>query len=146
MIKSSTKLFAVILSGLHAVGASPPADDKPIKQAIWLDNLDLANDKAKNDKKHILLYFSGSDWCRPCIQLKEKVFTSKNFNQFAEKNLILVQLDFPAQKKNQLADAQRAHNAKMAEIHNPKGVFPLVVIINSEERKSAIWGVSTGRG
>lgn len=50
---------------------------------------------AKKEHKHILLNFSGSDWCGPCIQLYQELFASAPFQQFAATNLVLINADFP---------------------------------------------------
>jgi len=65
LFKGSTKLVAGVLAFLSLTGASSPAA-AAAEQALWLDNLDQASKKAIDTKKPILVYFSGSDWCRPC--------------------------------------------------------------------------------
>ncbi|HQV34280.1 MAG TPA: thioredoxin family protein [Calditrichia bacterium] len=87
--------------------------------------------EARENGKHILLYFSGSDWCRPCIQLKKKVFGSPAFKELADGDLVIVQLDFPVKKQNKLSPEHTAHNEAMAEKYNPKGAFPLVVVLDA---------------
>ena len=42
----------------------------------WLTNLEKAKALAKKDKKMILVEFTGSDWCPPCIALKKNVFNA----------------------------------------------------------------------
>ncbi|MBX2842472.1 MAG: thioredoxin family protein [Flammeovirgaceae bacterium] len=106
----------------------------PKKEVRWLTDYDQAMTKAKQDDKLILLYFSGSDWCKPCIQLKKDVFESQNFKSYAEDKFILVQLDFPRLKKNRLPAQQLKHNESLAEKYNTKGEFPLVVLLDSSEQ------------
>jgi len=98
----------------------------------WLSNFDEAKTIASKEDKMILLYFSGSDWCRPCILLKKKVFETDEFKEFAGKNLVLSMFDFPFREKNMPAMDQVEHNEKMAEQYNPDGNFPQVVIVNSK--------------
>ena len=50
----------------------------------WGDNLEIAKDDAQKNHKLIILYFSGSDWCGPCIKLKQEVLESENFQEFAK--------------------------------------------------------------
>lgn len=97
---------------------------------VWLNDFAAAEEKAEQENKVILLYFSGSDWCGPCIQLKKEVFDSGEFNALAEDRLVLVRADFPRQKKNRLSAEQTAHNEALAERFNSAGKFPLVVLIN----------------
>jgi len=65
----------------------------------WLTNFSEAQKIAKQEHKLILLNFSGSDWCGPCERMKAEFFGTELFKQFAEKNLVLVNADFPRMKK-----------------------------------------------
>lgn len=103
-----------------------------VGSAEWLTNIDDAQSAAKEQHKHILLNFSGSDWCAPCIQLKKNVFEKSEFSEFANENLVLLRADFPRLKKNQLNKAQQEHNEKLAERYNPKGKFPYTVLLDSQ--------------
>ncbi len=98
----------------------------------FLHNIEAAKTVAQTDSKPILMIFSGSDWCKPCIQLKEKVITQQDFTAFANENLVLLELDFPYRRKNRLSKEQQAHNEKLAEQYNPKGQFPLMVLVNAD--------------
>ncbi len=103
------------------------------KESLWLTTLESAKEQLADSDKTILLYFSGSDWCRPCIQLKKKVLESEAFKSYAAENLAMVLLDFPAKKKNKLSDERTAYNEKLADRFNKKGAFPLVVLLNEDE-------------
>jgi thioredoxin-related protein len=98
----------------------------------WKLNFSEAKSQAISDHKMILLNFSGSDWCGPCIKLKKEVFESAEFEKYASENLVLVRADFPRQKKNQLPREQVTKNEELAEKYNPKGLFPLTVLIDSK--------------
>jgi thioredoxin-related protein len=102
-----------------------------LPSASWLNDFDQARQKAKQNNQLILLNFSGSDWCAPCIKMKKEVFETKQFQEYAEANLVLVRADFPRNKKNQLEPTQKEHNEKLAEQFNPKGQFPLTLLIDS---------------
>ena len=71
------------------------------KELEWLTGatMDKAMKQAKKEDKKILLDFTGSDWCPPCIKLHNDVFVTKEFADFAKENLVLVKLDFPRNKK-----------------------------------------------
>ena len=105
----------------------------------WLGDFSQAQKDASTQKKLILLNFSGSDWCGPCIKLKHDVFESEAFGQYAQDKLILVRADFPRLKKNQLPADQQARNDQMAEKYNPNGKFPLTVLINSQGKVLKEW-------
>ena len=68
----------------------------------WETDFENAKKKAEKEHKLILLNFSGSDWCGPCIRLKKEIFQSNSFINYADSNLVLVNADFPRNKKNKL--------------------------------------------
>lgn len=105
----------------------------------WMGDFLQAQKDAKDQQKLILLNFSGSDWCGPCIKLKHDVFESEAFGQYAQNKLVLVRADFPRLKKNQLPADQQARNDQMAERYNPNGKFPLTVLINSQGKVLKEW-------
>ena len=97
--------------------------------ADWQTDYDKALAEAKAKNKQVLLDFTGSDWCGPCIQLKKTVFSKSEFLSFAEKNLILVEVDYP-QRKQQSA-ALKAQNEKLSSKYgiDEKG-FPTIVLLD----------------
>ncbi len=105
----------------------------------WLTNMTTAKEVAAKENKHILLNFSGSDWCGPCIKMKKEVFESESFLNLAEKQLILVRADFPRSKKNKLSDEQTKHNEALAEKYNPSGKFPLTVLLDANGKVIKEW-------
>ncbi|RYF57724.1 MAG: DUF255 domain-containing protein [Cytophagaceae bacterium] len=105
----------------------------------WQLNMEQAKTEAKTNHKFILLNFSGSDWCGPCIKLKKEVFESEAFLTYADKNLVLVRADFPRSKKNQLSPQQTTHNESLAERYNPEGQFPLTVLIDASGKELKHW-------
>ncbi|NID13393.1 thioredoxin family protein [Fibrivirga algicola] len=109
------------------------------KAPQWQLNMEQAKTEAKTNHKLILLNFSGSDWCGPCIKLKKEVFESDVFLTYADKNLVLVRADFPRSKKNQLSQQQTTHNESLAERYNPEGQFPLTVLIDDSGKELTHW-------
>jgi thioredoxin-related protein len=105
----------------------------------WHYNLDEAKKIAQKEHKHILLNFSGSDWCGPCIQMHKEIFESQSFTTFAETNLVLVNADFPRRKKNQLPPVQQEVNNAMADQYNPQGKFPYTVLLDANGKVLKDW-------
>ena len=70
-------------------------------------------DKAKAEKKMVLMDFTGSDWCPPCKALHKNVLTSPEFEAYADKNLVLVEVDFPRTKPQ--TEELKAANKALAE-------------------------------
>ncbi|MFT6808918.1 MAG: thioredoxin-related protein [Saprospiraceae bacterium] len=85
----------------------------------------------ENDQS-IMMVFSGSDWCKPCIQLKKEVLEKKEFQSFRKEHLVHLELDFPYSKKNTLTKEQLAHNETLAEKYNQAGSFPKVIFLDQE--------------
>jgi thioredoxin-related protein len=105
----------------------------------WLSDFDQAKEIANEQGKLILLNFSGSDWCAPCIRMKREVFESQDFQSFAREELVLLKADFPRQKKNQLDAHQKQHNEKLAERYNPHGKFPLTLLLSPKGEVLREW-------
>jgi thioredoxin-related protein len=97
----------------------------------WTTNLEEAKKEAASTQKHIILVFSGSDWCAPCIKLDRTIFQSEEFKRDA-KNWVLVKADFPKKKANQLSPELTKSNRDLAEKYNLDGNFPLVVILDAQ--------------
>jgi thioredoxin-related protein len=105
----------------------------------WNNNYKDAFEIARKEHKMVLLNFSGSDWCGPCIKLHKDVFTMDEFNNLAEDHLVLVNADFPRAKKNQLSKVQQKLNEELAEKYNAQGDFPLTVLINTDGKVIKAW-------
>ncbi|MGG9964400.1 thioredoxin family protein [Ferruginibacter sp. SUN106] len=98
----------------------------------WLNNLEEAKKTATQKHELIVLNFSGSDWCGPCIRLRKEIFESAAFKTYAEANLVLVNADFPRLKKNQPDKDQVKRNEALADKYNPKGKFPLTLLLDAD--------------
>jgi thioredoxin-related protein len=105
----------------------------------WTTDFSKAISEASAKNKYILLNFSGSDWCGPCMKLKKEVLDSEDFLKYAEPKLVLVRADFPRSKKNRLSPELTKHNENLAEKYNKEGKFPLTVLIDSEGNIVKSW-------
>lgn len=110
-----------------------------INTLTWTTDLDKAKLEAANSGKLILLNFSGSDWCIPCIRLHKEFFETEVFKTYAEKNLILVNADFPRLQKHQLSKEQTKKNEMLAEKYNTQGAFPLTLLLNADGKVLKQW-------
>ncbi len=97
----------------------------------WNFDLEQAKTKAQKEQKDILLVFSGSDWCAPCIKLDQEIWQSEEFKNYAKDKLVLLKADFPKRKNNRLPEEQQQKNNLLAEQYNPNGHFPFVVLLNA---------------
>jgi len=105
----------------------------------WLTDFGQAKQQAQQEDKYILLNFSGSDWCIPCIQMKEQIFAVDAFQQFAAEKLVLLNADFPRRGKNKLSKAQQASNEALAGRYNPEGQFPMTLLLDAKGKKLSSW-------
>lgn len=100
--------------------------------ATWLTDLKEANVQAAREGKAVLINFTGSDWCPWCIKLRQEVFSQPEFEAFAAKNLVLVEIDFP--KRTPLPPEQQKVNAGWAAQYRVEG-FPTVVFLDRQGRE-----------
>lgn len=126
-MKSIVLLFLLVL---------PPSND----QVNWTFDFEQAKAKALETDKIILVVFSGSDWCKPCIQLHRDLFESNEFIEYAGKELVLVKADFPYSKRNRLSKQQTEHNELLAGRYNPNGEFPLAVFTDTTGKVLGAFG------
>jgi thioredoxin-related protein len=89
--------------GALAVGAAAILSLPLNSQAAdgWLVDFEKAKAQAAKEGKSILMEFTGSDWCPPCIQLEKNVLSQEAFKTGAPKNFILLKLDSPRDKSKQ---------------------------------------------
>jgi protein disulfide-isomerase len=94
---------------------------------VWQTDYTAAKSAATQQKKYILLDFTGSDWCPYCIKMDKEVFAKPAFSTFADQKLILVKLDFP-RRTNQPA-AEKSQNQELAKKYGIEG-FPTYVLLD----------------
>jgi thioredoxin-related protein len=108
----------------------------------WMTDFEKAKAKAKADNKHILIDFSGSDWCGWCIKLDKEVFSKKAFKDYAKDNLVLMLADFPRDKSKLSAEVQK-QNDELAKQFSVRG-FPTVFILSPDGETVAKTGYQDG--
>jgi thioredoxin-related protein len=94
---------------------------------------------AKTENKSVLLYFSGSDWCAPCVKFKKFIVNTPEFQTFATENLVIYNADFPRLSKNKLAKEVEKENETLADKYNSKGIFPLILLLDAEGNVIKKW-------
>ena len=96
-------------------------------KAGWLVDLDEAYAVSVKEKKPILANFTGSDWCGWCKRLDADVFTKPEFKEWAAKNVVLLELDFP--RRFQIPEKNRYQNAAMQQALGITG-YPTIWLLN----------------
>jgi rhodanese-related sulfurtransferase/thioredoxin-related protein len=128
-------IFTTLLASITAVAADSPtplATQSPATGLTWLTDLPSAQVRAKAEKKSVLLFFHGSDWCPACVEMQRQVFDSPAFAQYAHQALVLVDVDFP-DKHKQDEELRRANVALKARFNlSPVADegFPTIVLLN----------------
>jgi thioredoxin-related protein len=124
LFKRHALLTGVLIAFLAAAPAALAVHDG------WETDLAAALEKSAKTGKPVLADFSGSDWCGWCIKLDKEVFSKKDFQSYAKKNLIPVIIDFPRDKS--LVSAEQAQkNRQYAEKYGVKG-YPTVLLLESD--------------
>lgn len=106
----------------------------------WKTDFEEAKNQAAKENKNILLVFSGSDWCTPCMKLDNVVWKSDAFILESEKSWVIYKADFPKKKANQLSPEQSERNKNLAEKYNRSGSFPLVILLDKSAKVIGMTG------
>lgn len=105
----------------------------------WSGDFNEAQKEAQKAHKLMVINFSGSDWCGPCIRTRKEILETKTFEDYAVEHLVLVRADFPRQRKNQLAKEQVKRNEALADKYNPDGEFPLTLLVDENGKVIKKW-------
>ena len=122
-MKAFLVTMAVLLSG--AVTAF-------CQQGNWSTDYAKAVEQARTENKPILLDFTGSDWCGWCMKMKKEALDTPQFATYAQKNLVLVTLDFP-HSTPQTPDVKQ-QNEKLNTRYRAEG-FPTFVLVDKTGRE-----------
>ena len=115
------KIFTLILVvSLSLVGKA--------QDLVWHTDLMKATELAQKENKPIMLFFTGSDWCGWCKRLQKEVFFMDEFKTWAQKNIILVELDYPRGKT--LEASITAQNQQLQQMFEVRG-YPTCWFVNS---------------
>ena len=107
----------------------------------WTTDLPKAQAQAKTEKKLVMLDFTGSDWCGWCIKLNKEVFNTPEFIEYAKKNIVPVEIDFPNKKKQ--SDELKKANSALQKKYDIKG-YPTIIVLNGDGKKVGELGYMKG--
>jgi thioredoxin-related protein len=85
--------------------------------------------QAKEERKHVLLLFTGSDWCAWCVKMDQEVLDTPTFKAYADEALVVVEADFPNDKAGQSQELQ-ARNRKLRNAFSVNS-FPTLLFLDS---------------
>ena len=83
----------------------------------------------------------GGQHCVFCKKLDKEVFSKPEFKEYASKNLVLLELDFPRMKK--MPPETVAQNERLAMKYGIQG-FPTVVVFDSDGKPLGALGYEQG--
>jgi len=106
---------------------------KPVR-LNWQTNFEAISKQARIEKKPVLLFFHGSDWCPGCIQMSNEVFKTADFIDFASKKVLFLDVDFPIHTKLPAKQLEQNTNLKKKFLlpSDPTQGYPQVVIIDAK--------------
>jgi thioredoxin-related protein len=107
----------------------------------WLNNIEQAQKEAKAGNKLLFINFTGSDWCGYCIAFDRAVFSKPEFKEYARKNLVLLDVDFPRGRR--LSTTQKKQNEELARRYNVDG-FPTFIVLDPDGKRLAELGFMEG--
>jgi thioredoxin-related protein len=127
-------LSLVLLAGVATAQASDSAapTDKPRGEVTWLTNLDEAKALAAESNRLVLMNFTGSDWCPPCMQLKRDILATPEFAVYAADKLVLLELDFP--RRTALPEQLQRQNRQLSIDFSVDG-FPTLVLLDPQGKE-----------
>ena len=102
-----------------------------LSAAHWSTDYNAALKAAREHRRPVLINFTGSDWCGWCIRLKNEVFDTQEFDEFAKSRLVLVEVDFP-NRKPQTAALQQANQA-LQQKYGVRG-YPTLFLVDATGR------------
>jgi thioredoxin-related protein len=115
-------IAAAVLTGFFASNAARADAD-------WETNYKKAQEEAKTGSKLLFMEFSGSDWCGPCILMDKEVLSQPEFKEYAQKNLVLMEVDFPRRKMQ--PEEVKKQNQELADRYQVQ-VLPTFIVLNGE--------------
>jgi protein disulfide-isomerase len=97
----------------------------------WRLSWEAATAEAADSGKVVMLWFTGSDWCRYCTMLEEEVFHTPRFHQWSADKLVPVMLDFP--RHTSLPEDQEQHNEAVRERYaRMVNSYPTVLFVSPQ--------------
>ncbi|HXS36737.1 MAG TPA: thioredoxin family protein [Flavipsychrobacter sp.] len=133
-MKLSGKLALMALI-ITAIFFNHPVHAQEQKNGLtWYTDVNKAYELSKQTKKPIFGFFTGSDWCIWCHRLEENVFDKPGFKEWAKKNVILLELDFPRNKR--LPDELARQNGGLEQFFKVQG-FPTIWMFYMDKDKAA---------
>lgn len=119
-------ILSLLILGSFAARAQELNWHTNVKEAIAIGN---------KEKKPLLLFFTGSDWCGWCIRLQKEVLKTDEFAKWAKNNVILVELDYP--RRTPQTPEIKQQNDELQHAFGIQG-FPTVYFATATEKDGKV--------
>lgn len=130
----SLKKILVIAMLFMGIGVNAQSDyviNDPVSTEGWSNNANEVFKTAKESNAPIMMNFTGSDWCIWCKRIKAEIFDTPEFKAWVkEKNMALLELDFPRNKEQ--SDELKAQNNSLKNEVGIQGFPTLIIIANGK--------------
>lgn len=126
------KNFLII--GLFTLSMNACAQEQK-SSLVWHTDMVTAVDKSIAEKKPLFMFFTGSDWCGWCKRLQAEVFYTPAFEDWAKKNVVLLELDFP--RRTAQPEELRNQNMNIQQMFAVRG-YPTIWFVNPTKSGSEI--------
>jgi tetratricopeptide (TPR) repeat protein len=107
--------------------------EKRARALQWEPDLEAAKAQAVREKKDLFIYFTGSDWCPPCVMLRTQVLDKDVFIDYVTRRFVMVELDFP---RFRASPKNFAKNQDLMR-HWGLNVYPSLILADSRGRPYA---------
>lgn len=128
-------IIAFFIIGSFAVEAQGSGVSEQAKQLNWHTDVKEAIAVSNKEKKPLLMFFTGSDWCGWCIRLQNEVLKTPEFQKWAAENVILVELDYP--RRTAQTPEVKNQNAELQQAFEIQG-FPTVYFTRAESKDGKV--------
>ncbi len=102
------------------------------QETQWLTDKAKAIEQARAQNRPILIDFTGSDWCGWCIRMKKDSLDTKEFSDYAAKNLVLLEVDFPHSKEQ--SEELKSQNKALKDQYGVRG-YPTFLLIDKDGKE-----------
>ena len=114
---------------------------KKQEELVWYTDLMQANELSKSTHKPLFAFFTGSDWCVWCWKLQNDVFSKREFIDWAKKNVVLVELDFPRRKT--LSPALTEQNNSLQQTFQVQGYPTIWLFFMTKNKNSNLFDIES---
>ena len=108
---------------------------------VWYTALPAALAQAQATQRPVLAVFSGSDWCKPCMLLKQEVFDQPEFSRLCPGQVRAGSLRLSAPEPQKPGVGRRKlklNEASCGPAQSRNGAFPLAVVLGFR-RRAGCW-------